>query len=372
MLHLLIFLLSIYQLQSFSFSEIIDNPKSNVLDESDDYNSLLTPEIPFDPLDSSESVEESNVPIIKSARDQTEVAFLQPISAVNIDYAKNSIILKFRKDRPKLRMKLLSEEAEKRRALENNFMRFGRTPNADFMRFGRNPADFMRFGKRQIEEYPTANSHESKNYKEGNERAERSTQRDSRGDNFMRFGRVPTTDFIRFGRNPADFMRFGRSGADNFMRLGRNPADFMRFGRNPKQNFIRFGRNQKSYIDKNFMRYGRPDNFMRFGRTPPEPADNSANFMRFGKMDQNFMRFGKSVNTPDNSNNTKVMLQKNEIKEAAKILHQADKSAIDETNPMDKAISVLFNKQKQQEQQQQKNSDEIEDMDLDSDYIVNK
>ena len=206
-----------------------------------------------------------------------------PLSSINIDYTNNAVILHFR------RTSRFSNDGgngvePKRRALDNNFMRFGRAGGGDL----------MRFGKRQLEAY--GNSVPANEVGDRYERSNNggsSSQRDSRGDSFMRFGRSAdgsdvsgnSANMMRFGR-PDNLMRFGRP--DNLMRFGRSDS-LMRFGR--PDNLMRFGR-----ADKNFMRFGRPENFMRFGRTSPSLmrfGRTDKNFMRFGKLDQNFMRFGK-------------------------------------------------------------------------------
>ncbi|XP_001361235.2 FMRFamide-related peptides [Drosophila pseudoobscura] len=325
----LMFLLALYQMQSAIHSEIIESPNfgSNALLESDT------------DADQGSSFQTGHREILQDAEekpDQTELEFRYPISAIGIDYARNSVILRFQKHGRRQRLKYDPELEAKRRSLQDNFMHFGkrqaeqmppeesygsdgeegmvkrsdmdrysRDPKQDFMRFGRVPKqDFMRFG------------------------------RDPKQD-FMRFGRDPS-DFMRFGRTPSDFMRFGRTPSD-FMRFGRTPSDFMRFGRS--DNFMRLGRSSHEELrspKQDFMRFGRPDNFMRFGRSaPPE-------FERYGKMDSNFMRFGKSSNpaappasgAPE-SNQTKSQPASNQP---------------GERSPVDKAMTILFRKQEQQRQ----------------------
>ncbi|XP_036332068.1 FMRFamide-related peptides [Rhagoletis pomonella] len=396
---LLVFFLYIIQLQAAIRSEIIETPNINLntISESED-----------DDIQSSDSIERKStttttvdpldLPYVKTTRDQTEVEFRYPIASLNIDYSKNLIILKFRKS------KADDEEARRRKSLDENFMRFGRANSdfmrfgrdaADFMRFGRSPSDFMRFGKRSLEQIPKVNSldHEYNYDKDADtsRRFERSQEaiRDSRGDNFMRFGR-PAEDFMRFGRSSSnDFLRFGRASGD-FMRFGRNPSDFMRFGRGGSDDFMRFGRSpdfmrfgraqkERRDTDRDFMRFGRPDNFMRFGRSSGMPTV-SPNFIRFGKLDPNFMRFGKHLDHQAQENtSTKPPLPKEVIKEAAKILNQAERFGGEgESNPMDRAIKVLFGKEgghklssAQRERAAQSNEDTSNANEVEPDYELN-
>nr|XP_036232598.1 FMRFamide-related peptides [Bactrocera oleae] len=379
---LLVFFLYMLQLQATIRSEIIESPNEqlNTISDTDDAD--------FNESESNERTENpQRLPFIQTGRNPTEVEFRYPIASLNIDYSKNLIILKFRKS------KADEEEELRRKAFNENFMRFGRA-NADFMRFGRDatdfmrfgrsPSDFMRFGKRTLEQVPKVNSldHDyTVNYDksaDAGRRIERSQEgiRDSRGDNFMRFGR-PADDFMRFGRASGDFMRFGRNPSD-FMRFGRGGSnnDFMRFGRNSKNDFMRFGRTPKEQRGNNqdFMRFGRPDNFMRFGRIPTA----TPNFMRFSKPDQNFMRFGKSLDQQaPNENSTKPPLPREVITEAAKILHQAEQyGGIGESNPMDRAIKVLFSKDDEHETSAQdeksiQSDAEATNEDNDADYELN-
>ncbi|KAH8407739.1 hypothetical protein KR222_011873, partial [Zaprionus bogoriensis] len=352
----LMFLLALYQMQSAIHSEIIESPvfNENALQQPEEVRPVA--EGVAELLDS----EQSEQP------EQTELEFRYPISAIGIDYAKNSVVLRFQKHPRKQRYKYDPDYELKRKSMQDNFMhfgkrqpeqlpaatgagyyeaplkrsamdRYGRDPKQDFMRFGRAPADFMRFG------------------------------RDPKQD-FMRFGRDPKQDFMRFGRDPKqDFMRFGRDPKQDFMRFGRAPSDFMRFGRDPKQdfmrfgradNFMRFGRNLQFHEElrspkQDFMRFGRPDNFMRFGRSAP------SGFERYGKLDANFMRFGKSL--PAGSSEV------NQTKAQDKLQAVAGGQQGEHSNPVDKALNGLFNKQQegqeegqepQQEQQHQQQSQE--------------
>ncbi|XP_054737050.1 FMRFamide neuropeptides [Anastrepha obliqua] len=355
---LLVFFLYILQLQASIRSEIIETPNANLNTISESEDDDLNRSKPkarhitttVDPLD---------LPFVKAGYDQTEIEFLYPIASLNIDYAKNLITLTFRKT------KADEKEARRRKSLDENFMRFGRD-SPDFMRFGRKPSDFMRFGKRTLEQVPKVNSLDNEyiydNDADTSRRIERSQEaiRDSRGDNFM-----------RFGRNSNDFLRFGRASED-FMRFGRNPSDFMRLGRGGSDDFMRFGRTQKERrgSDKDFMRFGRPDNFLRFGRSYNTPTA-SPNFIRFGKLDQNFMRFGKNLDHPVKENSTKPPLPKEVIKEAAKILHQAERFGGEgESNPMDRAIKVLFGKDERHETSAQDDKDEQNNEDASNDDMA--
>ncbi|XP_030387148.1 FMRFamide-related peptides [Scaptodrosophila lebanonensis] len=323
----LMFLLALYQMQAAIHSEIIESPQYNLNALSDDIG--IESKIPnTEPLDA----------LLIERPEQTELEFRYPISAIGVDYAKNSLMLRFQKYPPKLHYKYDPDWDVKRKSLQDNFMHFGK----------RQAEEISKDINRQYFEDPSA------------ARFQRSLvgSRDSRGDNFMRFGRrSPQDDFMRFGRSQSqaqdhrNFLRFGRP--DNFMRFGRSQQDqsqaarnFLRFGR--PDNFMRFGRSpqQQSQIDRNFLRFGRPDNFMRFGRAPPP------------QLDSNFMRFGKSVDSSvhTGSNQTKPQLQKNEIKAAVKLLNQSG-TGREETNPVDKAITMLFSKQQQQREVQEQPED---------------
>lgn len=385
-----------------------------------------------------------DVPFIITDEDTTEVKFRQPIESVNIDYDRNAILAKFytnngksmAKDadadkkqkslqdnfmrfgkksyeeypsanaldegfldkNPRMRLERSQQTARDARgdnfmrfgrsidtkndfmrfgrgsndfmrfgraAAGDNFMRFGRTPSQDFMRFGRTPKqDFMRFGRQPSQDFMRFGRSASQNFMRFGPQPSQ---------DFMRFGRSPSQDFMRFGRIPSqDFMRFGRSHSQDFMRFGRAGQDnFMRFGRDPHQDFMRFGRNApKIPINTNFMRYSRPDNFMRFGRAPPQPNDN-------------FIRFGKSLEKSNDKNSSQSTMGKNELKQAVKLIHEADKNA-DNENPVDKAIKVLFDKQQhdgnitdhneelpngQESANQQGNSNDNNSNDSDLDYF---
>lgn len=332
----LMFLLALYQMQSAIHSEIIESPVF-----SD--NALQQPE---DVLVATNGGEDSGQ-LINEGAEQTELEFRYPISAIGIDYAKNSVVLRFQKHPRKPRYKYDPDLELKRKSVQDNFMhfgkrqpeqlplatgpgyyespmkrsysmdRYGRDPKQDFMRFGRTPSDFMRFGRASSD--------------------------------FMRFGRDPKQDFMRFGRDPKqDFMRFGRDPKQDFMRFGRDPKqDFMRFGRS--DNFMRFGRNMQQHEElrspkQDFMRFGRPDNFMRFGRSTPNE------FERDNKMDSNFMRFGKSI--PAGSGEA-APLESNQTKAQEKLeAVGADSKPGEHSNAVDKALNALFNKEKQQGQAQ--------------------
>uniref|UniRef100_A0A1A9WMX7 FMRFamide n=1 Tax=Glossina brevipalpis TaxID=37001 RepID=A0A1A9WMX7_9MUSC len=301
MLPLIVYLLALQHLHMSALSKILLSSEYalNNLNEGFDKplrnaDNSITPTT-YDP--SFQDIIE-NIPLIQNFPDETALQFPQQISSVNIDYAKNVIVLKFSK-KPK-KLSLSKEEQEKHKMLQENFMRFGKRAY-DYLP---SPNDFIR---RYYEELP-------------GERYDgtRETMRDLRGDNFMRFGRSNnrcensdchrSEDFMRFGRNngnSVDFMRLGRSSSgEDFMRFGRNPAnqDFMRFGRNPaNQDFMRFGRNP---ANQDFMRFGRnPANqdFMRFGRSSSDDdfmsLNNNRDFMRFGRSSSSpdFMRFGRNA-----------------------------------------------------------------------------
>ncbi|CAD7077367.1 unnamed protein product [Hermetia illucens] len=205
------------------------------------------------------------------------------ISSINIDYTNNALILHFRK---------AGQFGDEKKKLDKNFMRFGRSDSA-----------LMRFGKRQVEFLDADPDYQGRGGDNG--------ARDSRGDNFMRFGRANGDggNLMRFGRqspqasdrtdrgSDASMFRFGRGSDNSLMRFGRADHDFMRFGRN-----------------NGMMRFGRSDSFMRLGRASVDDkfrqanaidpyisryGRNDKNFMRFGKLDQNFMRFGKRSNQAD-------------------------------------------------------------------------
>ncbi|EDW08699.1 FMRFamide-related peptides [Drosophila mojavensis] len=303
----LMFLLALYQMQSAIHSEIIETPSyiENSLLESEEVNPKA---VESDILDG----------LASDKLDQTELEFRYPISAIGIDYNKNSVVLRFQKHAHKPNFKYDPDYDIKRKSMQDNF---------------------MRFGKRQAEQMPQATG---PGYYEAAKRS-----------GMDRYGRDPKQDFMRFGRSPSDFMRFGRSPSD-FMRFGRDPSqDFMRFGRS--DNFMRFGRNMNFHEElrspkQDFMRFGRPDNFMRFGRAAP------SDFERFGKMDSNFMRFGKSVNrsgagTGAGTGTEGGLASSSESKQLNKL--DGKQQGTEETNPVDKAMSMLFNKQQQQGQQGQ-------------------
>ncbi|EDW62237.1 FMRFamide-related peptides [Drosophila virilis] len=302
----LMFLLALYQMQSAIHSEIIETPSSyndNSLLEAaaEEPNSRATAS-ESDLLDGLMSTDNPN------PEQQTELEFRYPISAIGIDYAKNSVVLRFQKHARKQNFKYDPDYEMKRKSLQDNF---------------------MHFGKRQAEQLPQATG---PGYYEAVKRAAMDRYgRDPKQD-FMRFGRAPPSDFMRFGRAPSDFMRFGRDPSQDFMRFGRSD-NFMRFGRN--LNFHEELRSPK----QDFMRFGRPDNFMRFGRSAP------TEFERNGKMDSNFMRFGKRSGVM--AKLTKSQLQQNKLTTA-----DGKQQPAEEGNPTDKAISMLFNKHQQQQQQQ--------------------
>lgn len=363
----LMFLLALYQMQSAIHSEIIESPNfsDNALQQAEDIVVANAEDRPGEGELLDTQVNEGT---------ETELEFRYPISAIGIDYAKNSVVLRFQKHPRKPRYKYDPELERKRQSLKDNFMhfgkrqpeqlqlasgpdyyevpmkrsysmdRYGRDPKQDFMRFGRASSDFMRFG-----------------------RAPSDFMRFGRApSDFMRFGRDPKQDFMRFGRDPKqDFMRFGRDPKQDFMRFGRDPKqDFMRFGRDPKQDFMRFGRpdnfmrfgrsmqvsEDQRDVKQDFVRYGRPDNFMRFGRSTP--------FERDGKMDTNFMRFGKSIPAASGEAATS---ESNQTKSQDKL-----EAVGGDSKPMDKALNALFNKQQQQQGQAQEHGQQQEEPHLKS------
>ncbi|VDM46062.1 unnamed protein product [Toxocara canis] len=150
--------------------------------------------------------------------------------------------------------------------------------------------------------------------------------------NFLRFGRTPSNNFLRFGKSnqAQNFLRFGRSAEPNFLRFGRccpysdnniwcrfrrshiivvivmqawifqfcsknvsnvfagriADPNFLRFGKSAEPNFLRFGkRSDLGMSEPNFLRFGR-NNFLRFGRNENDQFDREyrkPNFLRFGK-----------------------------------------------------------------------------------------
>ncbi|KAM8712871.1 hypothetical protein ACLKA7_013236 [Drosophila subpalustris] len=329
----LMFLLALYQMQSAIHSEIIETPSfgGNALIETNE-----------DTITSSNNNNNGNElldALMDEKPEQTELEFRYPISAIGIDYAKNSVVLRFQKHARKQRYKYDPEYEMKRKSLQDNF---------------------MHFGKRQAEQLPQATG---SGYYETVKRASMDRYGRNPSQDFMRFGRAPS-DFMRFGRAPSDFMRFGRDPKQDFMRFGRDPKqDFMRFGR--PDNFMRFGRSMHSHEElrspkQDFMRFGRPDNFMRFGRS------TSTGFERLGKMDSNFMRFGKSVHGTgaDGGDEGLASSESNQTKAA----EGKQQTTSDESNPTDKAITMLFNEHHQQQpqegqQQQQLKSSELTEQD---------
>jgi hypothetical protein len=91
------------------------------------------------------------------------------------------------------------------------------------------------------------------------------------------------------------FRRSIKSRSDkNFMRFGRPDEDFAgiddEMEKRASKNLMRFGKKD----DRNMMRFGRSDrNLLRFGRSR---SDNDRNKLRFGRSDKNFMRFGRDPN----------------------------------------------------------------------------
>uniref|UniRef100_A0A1A9V2D9 Uncharacterized protein n=1 Tax=Glossina austeni TaxID=7395 RepID=A0A1A9V2D9_GLOAU len=345
MLPLIVYLLALQHLHTSALSKILLSSDYSLNNLNQDFDKSMrsndhsvTPTM-YEPL--LQNIIE-NVPFVQNFPDATALQFPEQISSVNIDYGKNVIVLKFSKKPRKL--SLNKEEQEKRKSLQENF---------------------MRFGKRAYEYLPTMNDFIGHYYEElPGERYDRTreTVRDLRGDNFMRFGRNDnqcgntdcrvTEDFMRFGRSNGgnvDFMRLGRRSGEDFMRFGRNPAnqDFMRLGRNSgNQDFMRFGRSSpdqdlmRSSRNSDFMRFGRsfssPD-FMRFGRNAFDlklrDGKRSDNFMRFGRAsNENFMRFGKR----------KIETKEQLISNQSDLNKKASNETVIETNPDDKSLKTAF------------------------------
>lgn len=328
---LLVFLFSLQLCHTTSWAYVGGNSlNSNSLHASySEFPAGTSNEVPEDAANGQDDNDDSqltepndnNAPLVQSIDDETEMQFPKPIQWVSIDHLRNSIILRFQNPTPKILNKLDPEEMKRLRSLQENAMRWGKrsyesyplnrngladkssvgrmdflsnhqvirdSRGDNFMRFGRsvggsggNDDNFMRFGR-------ASGSSDFMRFGRAGQ------------DNFMRFGRAAGQDFMRFGRGSGqDFMRFGRSpGSQDFMRFGRNPGsqDFMRFGRASGQDFMRFGRNPGS---QDFMRFGRnpgSQDFMRFGRNP-----GSQDFMRFGRASggQDFMRFGRAPSGQD-------------------------------------------------------------------------
>lgn len=476
-----------YDLNSLheNFPDFSLNPTNELTFESDNFSDDNDkPQTYAGTEDAPSTTDSDTMPIIKSFDDTTEIQFRQPIAWVNVDQLRNAIILKFQSSNTNYLNTMDPEELKRLQVLHNNsirfgkrsydangyssstsaypasggrneafldknmgmraershpvvrdsrgdnfmrfgrsvdadgnggskdfmrfgrsgggsdfirfgraagqdFLRFGRAPGQDFMRFGRDPGqDFMRFGRAPGQDFIRFGRAPGQDFMRFGR---------SPGQDFMRFGRAPGQDFIRFGRSPAqDFMRFGRSPGQDFMRFGRSPGkDFMRFGRNPGQDFMRFGRSQ----GQDFMRFGRApgQNFIRFGRAPPtqdfmrfgrnsykDVTENTMarysrpdNFMRFGRtppQSSDFMRFGKSLEKSENHTTSPSPMGKNELKQAVKLIHEADKSADSADNPVDKAIKVLFDKHQEQERMHNDpdstQHEDSDDQNMDMDYFL--
>ncbi|XP_061402495.1 FMRFamide neuropeptides-like, partial [Musca vetustissima] len=395
---LLILLLSLQLCHTTSWAYIGNPTNTNTLhdnypDFSQGPSNELTSETETDSANSQEDDNQltgqntDNTPLIQTIDDETEMQFPKPIQWVSIDHLRNSIILRFQNPSPKILNKLDPEEMKRLRSLQENAMRWGKrsyesypalsrngladknpmgrmdfvsnhqvirdSRGDNFMRFGRsaggsgNDDNFMRFGRASgNNDFMRFGRAGQDNFMRFGRSAGQDFMRFGRNPNFMRFGRASGQDFMRFGRAQGqDFMRFGRTpGGQDFMRFGRTPSgqDFMRFGRAQGQDFMRFGRAQgqdfmrfgRTPGSQDFMRFGRPDNFMRFGRTPAQSSD--------------FMRFGKSLDKSENKTSTlqkqqQQQLGKNELKQAVKLIHEADKNS-ESGNPVDKAIKALFDK----------------------------
>ncbi|KAL5286795.1 hypothetical protein ACFFRR_008045 [Megaselia abdita] len=204
------------QIHNFGASEKLESPKS-----------LLSR---LQSLDNEKSSEEHQSP--EDFEDNVaEIDVRNPLSTVKIDYDNNIITLESRGG--------WTRDEEKKRAMNQNFMRFGKRQN----------------------EYTTTNDVKQYEDREEQTRDDDFNRYSRPSSHFMRFGRG--NEFMRFGKRANDFMRFGRANANNFMRFGRSPltgAQVMRFGRSSEPFF------SGKKVDNNFMRFGRPDSFMRFGR----------------------------------------------------------------------------------------------------------
>ncbi|XP_055918149.1 FMRFamide neuropeptides [Eupeodes corollae] len=331
MFHILVFLLSLYQLSPVTFSETIDSSSKYSLnnlhnDDTNNYN-------PKSQQTDLSLLETIVYPIVKpNNNDESEIDFNDLTYAMNMLKKQrqkeqaimglNNNFMRFGKRQvenmpteqalesfePGTRFERSNGAEGVRDSRRDNFIRFGRSgPGSQFMRLGRSPSDFMRFGRAPSDFMRFGRNpagfmrfgRSPSDFMRFGRAAPSDFMRFGRSpSDFMRFGRAPS-DFMRFGRAPSDFMRFGRAPSD-FMRFGRAPSDFMRFGRTPSTNFMRLGRSQDgmmrsaksdklvtSAMDKNFMRFGRPDSFMRFGRGSSIESDTNPNFMRFGKRQKN-------------------------------------------------------------------------------------
>lgn len=303
MAQLLILVLWLYQLNSITFSEPLYSADLNA--ENDNYLDTSDPETDFNsfPIYGTDII-----PMISSNEEETQIKYDYPLSALSIDYNKNSIVLHFKKSKIIIRHKNKydQEKEEKRRSLDQNFMRFGRSRDGS--------GDFMRFGKRQAEFYrqPKFSDQSMTNLLAR-------LQVQSHGPGLTREIRSDN------GRNGQNFMRLGRAAAD-FMRFGRKPnenganVNFKHFLRlRPNSNWVPLSRTIADPI-KLYSRARRASSFMRFGRGPP--LSDTSNFMRFGKSGQSFMRFGRRENV------TKRLMK--------------SKTKINETPPSDKAIEDNF------------------------------
>lgn len=328
MFHLLVVFLSLSQLSPVTFSETIDESKFSLSDISnDDYTNLSKPKTEFLEATNNDDIERNpleslNIDYLIELKKQRQKQQADRINNNFMRYGKRQIESMptdqaLETFSPDTRFERSNGPEGIRDSRADNFMRFGRSPadfmrfgraSSDFMRFGRAPSNFMRFGRAPADFMRFGRSSNGERVPWDCEKT-KSCMRLGRSpsdflrfgrspSDFMRFGRSPSSDFMRFGRSPAsDFMRFGRSPGSDFMRFGRTPSDFMRFGRNPSSNFMRLGRSRmmrfakndklaRSEFDKNFMRFGRPDNFIRFGRASPTKAYD-LNFIRFGKRQKN-------------------------------------------------------------------------------------
>lgn len=140
-------------------------------------------------------------------------------------------------------------ETRRRSALDKNFMRFGRSDP---------------YISKYV--YDTDDDDDSEEFS-------RNTRSHNKNDNYMRFGRGRSSDFLRFGRDPYKYSlsRISRASKDkNFIRFGRSvPLKRSRRDTYAQDNLgYKRGNNNRDMV-----RFGRRDNFLRFGRLPYDNND---------------------------------------------------------------------------------------------------
>lgn len=120
--------------------------------------------------------------------------------------------------------------------LENPYLYPEELPEDDLDVRRRN-SNFLRFGRSGRTNF------EDEDYTEDFARPTRSGKQE-KNDLFIRFGRSNKQDFLRFGRDPhkTNYLRFGRSAEKSRTKRETRNNNFLRFGRN--SNFLRFGRNE--------------------------------------------------------------------------------------------------------------------------------